>query len=138
MSRFSNMNQKIVTHEFEDGGDGRCVHKIGQAYCGYEQRSPFHGYALLPADWNEDSSLETWFPLTAQEMRENKAELAVLRESEKHRKELIDTNAKLKLTLEAALMWLNALEYELGSGEKFVNAMPYKCPTRSQMRDLIK
>lgn len=33
----------------------------------------------LPADWREDSSLETWFPLTAKSISEMKAELDRLR-----------------------------------------------------------
>jgi hypothetical protein len=33
----------------------------------------------LPANWKEDSSLETWFPLTAEELARTKAELATLR-----------------------------------------------------------
>lgn len=35
--------------------------------------------ATLPADWHEDSSLETWFPLTAEELERTKTELAALR-----------------------------------------------------------
>lgn len=37
-------------------------------------RSPFN----WPADWNKDSSLETWFPLTAEELTRIKAENAKL------------------------------------------------------------
>jgi hypothetical protein len=32
----------------------------------------------LPADWKEDSSLETWFPLTAEELKRTKEERATL------------------------------------------------------------
>jgi hypothetical protein len=35
--------------------------------------------ATLPAVWREDSSLETWFPLTAEELKRLRAELARLR-----------------------------------------------------------
>ena len=31
--------------------------------------------ACLPANWLEDSSLDTWFPLTAEELKRKKAEL---------------------------------------------------------------
>jgi hypothetical protein len=45
-----------------------------------------------PAKWTEDSSLETWFPLTAKELTRTKDELAALRES--HR-ELMVNNERL-------------------------------------------
>lgn len=35
--------------------------------------------ATLPAKWHEDSSLETWFPLTAEELKRTKAECATIR-----------------------------------------------------------
>uniref|UniRef100_UPI00333FA35C hypothetical protein n=1 Tax=Castellaniella defragrans TaxID=75697 RepID=UPI00333FA35C len=37
--------------------------------------------AAYPADWREDSSLETWFPLTAEQMKAQAAEIARLREA---------------------------------------------------------
>src|SRR5690606_9397861 len=36
--------------------------------------------ACLPADWREDSSLETWFPITAEEIESLRTENARLRE----------------------------------------------------------
>ena len=40
-------------------------------------RAPFN----WPADWNKDSSLETWFPLTAEELERIKSENARLTEA---------------------------------------------------------
>jgi hypothetical protein len=65
---------KIETHEFSDSGDGTCSHPVYQTYCGYPQAHIIHGYNALPADWFEDSSLETWFPLTAEELKRTKEE----------------------------------------------------------------
>jgi len=41
-----------------------------------ESRERLHG---LPADWHKDSSLETWFPLTAEEEKRKDAEIAALK-----------------------------------------------------------
>lgn len=38
----------------------------------------------LPANWKEDSSLETWFPLTAEELKRANSELAALRAAREH------------------------------------------------------
>lgn len=37
--------------------------------------------AAYPADWRGDSSLETWFPLTAEQLKAQTAEIARLREA---------------------------------------------------------
>jgi hypothetical protein len=43
----------------------------------------------LPANWKEDSSLETWFPLTVEELKRKDAELSLLRgENERLRSDL--------------------------------------------------
>jgi hypothetical protein len=46
--------------------------------------------ANLPADWDADSSLETWFPLTAKELRALQAERDALREALKQMKTRYD------------------------------------------------
>jgi hypothetical protein len=66
----------INTHEFVDRGDGLCAHRIGITSCGYPSADEIHGHHCLPADWFQDSSLETWFPLTAEELK-NKTALAL-------------------------------------------------------------
>jgi hypothetical protein len=70
---------EIETHEFSDKGDGTCDHPVYQTTCGYPPNDVIHGYKALPADWFEDSSLETWFPLTAEELTRTKAERDQLR-----------------------------------------------------------
>lgn len=37
--------------------------------------------AAYPADWREDSSLETWFPLTAEQLKAQTADIARLRDA---------------------------------------------------------
>ena len=66
--------QKIVTHEFADNGDGTCEHHVFGTTCGYPSAHVIHGYKALPADWFQDSSLATWFPLTAEELEHLKEE----------------------------------------------------------------
>ena len=73
--------KRLVIHDFIDDGTGACAFPFGQTYCGYRCNDEIHGYKALPADWFEDSSLETWFPLTAQELAELKRQLAATQES---------------------------------------------------------
>lgn len=77
--RMVNTTQQIQTHDFSDRGDGTCDHPVYGTTCGYPMQHVIHGYKSLPADWFEDSSLETWFPLTAEEMKRTKAENLKLR-----------------------------------------------------------
>ena len=53
-TRYSDRGANVL---FQDP-DGPFVH-----YLDYEELQ--QKLAALPADWNEDSSLETWFPFTA-------------------------------------------------------------------------
>jgi hypothetical protein len=64
---------EIETHSFQGDLDGECEFKICSTTCGFKEHDIIHGYKSLPADWHEDSSLETWFPLTAEELK-NKTE----------------------------------------------------------------
>lgn len=53
-------------------------------------------FAALPADWSQDSSLETWFPYTAQELDSLRAEAKALRvdaERWRHARKLFDVDA---------------------------------------------
>ena len=78
VKRTAIISQKIVTHDFVDSGDGCCAFGIAKTTCGYPLRHVIHGFSALPADWHEDSSLETWFPLTAEEMKRDKDQIATL------------------------------------------------------------
>ena len=78
VKRTAIISQKIVTHDFVDSGDGCCAFGIAKTTCGYPLRHVIHGFRALPADWHEDSSLETWFPLTAEEMKRDKDQIATL------------------------------------------------------------
>lgn len=49
---------------------GKCPGK--EASTSYQTAQDYIDY--LPANWCEDSSLETWFPLTAEELKRTKAE----------------------------------------------------------------
>jgi hypothetical protein len=73
--------KRLVIHDFIDDGTGACSFPFGRTYCGYQCNDEIHGYKALPADWFTDSSLETWFPLTAQELTETKRQLSAMRES---------------------------------------------------------
>jgi hypothetical protein len=64
------VTSEIETHVFESGPHGVCEFKTGLTTCGYKEHDIIHGYKSLPADWNEDSSLETWFPLTAEALKQ--------------------------------------------------------------------
>lgn len=57
----------------------------------------------LPANWFEDSSLETWFPLTADELARTKASNTRLREALKSVLEVADRNTNVFNAARAAL-----------------------------------
>jgi hypothetical protein len=82
--------KRIVIHDFIDNGTGACAFPFRQTYCGYQCNDEIHGYKALPADWFTDSSLETWFPLTAQELAETKSRLSAMRESYERVSELAE------------------------------------------------
>jgi hypothetical protein len=46
-----------------------------------DTREQLHRHGTLLADWSKDSSLETWFPLTAEEFTRTKTALASLQEA---------------------------------------------------------
>ena len=50
---------EIETHSFQGDLDGECEFKICSTTCGFKEHNIIHGYKSLPADWHEDSSLET-------------------------------------------------------------------------------
>lgn len=41
-----------------------------------DHREQIYRQGVLPADWSKDSSLETWFPLTAEELTQAKSQLS--------------------------------------------------------------
>ena len=63
-------------------------------------RSP----ANLPADWNQDSSLETWFPLTAEELKRKTERIATLtaqlHDAEAERDRMLEALEKAKIYAE--------------------------------------
>lgn len=52
----------------------------------------------LPADWMEDSSLETWFPFTARRVKKMERQIADLKAAITRRDEFISSQAKAALT----------------------------------------
>ncbi len=72
-------------------------------------RSPFNS----PADWNTDSSLETWFPLTAEEMVNLKAENAALKARLEQLSGPVTEEAYLLEVIVAAKDVLTSFQYEL-------------------------
>lgn len=96
MSRESLVVRKIETHEFSDSGDGAtCGHPVYGTTCGYPAEHQIHGCRTLPADWFEDSSLETWFPLTAEELKRVKEENVNLK------RELSELHQNIAATIQA-------------------------------------
>jgi hypothetical protein len=59
----------------------------------------------LPANWKDDSSLETWFPLTAEELRRKDAELSLLRgENERLKAPVSDGELRYEISLMKLLL----------------------------------
>lgn len=75
------MKYRLDDNEIVDE-DGQLIAHFCPSY--YDKLVPLVDQANradnLPADWHQDSSLETWFLLTAQELRNAKTEIAKQRE----------------------------------------------------------